>query len=106
MKKSADIGWSELSAGSAQGEFYLWDGKSRLPSSDLVLFVETLDPSLVDSLKSNVKAVVSRRGGRLSHFAIVARERGLPVFVCSGIKAQAYVAKRVGVNETGISVIE
>jgi hypothetical protein len=60
-KKSSRIEWEELSSGSAEGEFFLWDGKNPLPSRPLVVFVETLDPSLVDVLTDSVQAVVSRR---------------------------------------------
>ncbi|MDQ1343980.1 MAG: hypothetical protein QG650_700, partial [Patescibacteria group bacterium] len=60
-KKSSRTEWEELSSGNAEGEFFLWDGKSPLPSRPLVVFVETLDPSLVDVLTDSVQAVVSRR---------------------------------------------
>ncbi|MFZ3232694.1 MAG: PEP-utilizing enzyme [Patescibacteria group bacterium] len=68
-------------------------------------FVERLVPSLAETLPPNVVAVVSRTGGRLSHFAIVARERGLPTFVSPSLRPSEFEGKTVGVSDSGIEIL-
>lgn len=47
-----------------------------------VLVSQTLPPQL-STIAHKLSGVVARAGSRASHFASVARERGLPVFVCA-----------------------
>lgn len=90
----------------AQGEFFVFRDFESKPfdseSGPKVFFVDSLDPALANSLPKSTVAVVSARGGRLSHFAIVARERGLPVFVSPGLPVSKFKGKEVKVSEEGI----
>lgn len=107
IRSSGALGWAELSEGSASGSFVA--SPDAIPADSdgpFVLFVEKLEPSLAESLDPRVVAVVSRRGGRLSHFAIVARERSLPAFQSSDVRVSEYEGKTVRVDGSGIRVIE
>lgn len=97
-----------LSSGTAEGRLVEWNPSVPLPESEgpFVALVEILDPSLADILPASVMAVVSRRGGRLSHFAIVARERGLPTFVIAGRDVASLVGQTVRVDADGMVPVE
>ncbi|MFH2063040.1 MAG: PEP-utilizing enzyme [bacterium] len=70
-----------LAPGRASGALRGRDGLDRRDESrPVVLWVEELTPDLV-SLFGQVVGIVAGRGSLLSHSAIVARERGLPVVV-------------------------
>ncbi|MEK7468208.1 MAG: PEP/pyruvate-binding domain-containing protein [Planctomycetota bacterium] len=66
-----------LSPGTAEGVAWLPASPAETPPAEAVLVVASLDPSWT-LLFSRVRAVVSGRGGLLSHGAIVARELGVP----------------------------
>lgn len=100
--------WDVLSDGEAAG--VLTDAFWSMPQSsrergEWVLLVDALDPSILSELPRSVVAVVSARGGRLSHFAIVARERGLPTFLDAEGKSRAHLGKRVKVGASGIEAV-
>lgn len=82
--------WSVLSEGEAIGKFVTLADIDTESVEPVVIFVERLLPSLADTLPKNVVAVVSRTGGRLSHFAIVARERSIATFVSPSIRISDY----------------
>lgn len=86
VEPAAKIRWNVLSGGEASGEFVTLADLRSEDANPVVVFVERLLPSLAESLPENVVALVSRNGGRLSHFAIVARERGLPTFVAPSLR--------------------
>ncbi len=85
----------------AEGKFVRL-GSTFEAGTPLVFFVESLDPSLAVSLPESTVAVISAQGGRLSHFAIVARERGLPVFVAPGFNASKFQDGWVRVSDEGV----
>lgn len=82
--------WSVISEGQAVGKFVTLADIDAEDVEPVVVFVERLLPSLADTLPKCVVAIVSRNGGRLSHFAIVARERGLPTYVSPQLKTSDY----------------
>lgn len=86
VEPASKTAWNVLSDGEASGRFVTLADIGDGDSEPIVVFVERLLPSLAESLPDNVVAVVSRNGGRLSHFAIVARERGLPTFVSPSLR--------------------
>lgn len=105
VEPASSLGWSELSEGSASGKFVTLSDLDSGDSSPVVAFVERLVPSLAETLPNNVVAVVSRTGGRLSHFAIVARERGLPTFVSPSLRPSEFEGKTVAVSNAGIDIL-
>ncbi len=54
------------------------DQVERIRDTPCCVYTKTLNPSLIFELL-NVRAVIASNGGRLSHLAIVCRERGIPV---------------------------
>lgn len=90
VEPTSKTAWNVLSEGSASGKFTTFADMDSEGPGPVVVFVERLLPSLADSLPENVVAVVSRHGGRLSHFAIVARERGLPTFVSPSLRISVF----------------
>jgi len=65
-----------LSPGEAKGTLTpLKDFKTQ---KNVILLVEELRPELIEQF-SKVNGIVTRRGGLLSHLAILAREKGLPI---------------------------
>jgi pyruvate,water dikinase len=75
VSSSSDV--QVLSAGDAQGTLVSLETMEGV-SGDIILATDVLSPSLVPLL-SQVKGILAERGGVLSHLAIVARERGIPV---------------------------
>ena len=98
VEPASAVSWSELSEGAATGRFVTLSNLETDESEPVVVFVERLLPSLAETLPKNVVAVVSRTGGRLSHFAIVARERGLPTFVSPSLRPSGFEGKTVSVS--------
>lgn len=78
--------WEILSPGSAEGILRYRDSSENLSpwNEPTILFVDSIPPSLAYSIPENVVSVITRTGATLSHFAIVAREKGLPVFRIQG----------------------
>lgn len=105
VEPASALSWAELSEGSASGKFVTLANLEPNESDPVVVFVERLLPSLAESLPNNVVAVVSRTGGRLSHFAIVARERGLPTFVSLSVRPSEWEGKRVSVSNDGLELL-
>jgi len=68
-----------VSAGQATGVLVTEETIDTM-EGDKILFVEALTPQLV-AYADRVKGIISDTGGTLSHFAILAREMGLPVIV-------------------------
>ncbi|MGE3278529.1 MAG: PEP/pyruvate-binding domain-containing protein [Candidatus Altimarinota bacterium] len=68
-----------VSGGSARGVFVTVDSLPSLPR-DLILYSPLLSPSLAQYLPS-IKGIIAEQGGMLSHVAILARERNIPVLV-------------------------
>lgn len=66
-----------LAPGVGEGAAWLPASPAEIPPPDAVLVVPSLDPAWT-LLFSRVRAVVTGRGGLLSHGAIVARELGVP----------------------------
>lgn len=54
--------------------------KTKEPTTDVILYTKVLSPDLVHYF-GKVKGIVSEGGGMLSHLAIVAREKKVPVVV-------------------------
>lgn len=67
-------------------------------NSPCVLYVDALLPSYTRYF-DEISGIVSREGGQLSHLAIMARERGLPVIVTEKDLSQ-YLGERVLINGT------
>ena len=63
-----------VSSGEAEGVL------SDHPEAGTIWVLKTLSPELVNHLKG-VRGVIAKNGGLLSHFAIIAREIGVPVVV-------------------------
>ncbi len=105
IERPSKSDWTVLSEGAATGRLVGISDLDETDGAPAVVFVERLLPSLADSLPDNAVAVVSRNGGRLSHFAIVAREKGLPVFVSPSFKVADFAGKNVRVSERGIETI-
>jgi len=55
-------------------------GPEDLTKGSNILFVKILSPDLVNYF-DKVNGIISEEGGMLSHLAIMAREKGLPVIV-------------------------
>ncbi len=69
-----------LSPGDFSGE--LVDKDEKLPKQhDIVLLIDALSPNFVEKLPY-IQGIISKSGGVLSHLAIVAREKGIPVIIC------------------------
>ena len=69
-----------------------YDGEQR------ILYTEILSPDLVQYF-DRILGIVSENGGLLSHLAIVARERGVPVVVGCSLQNQNFVlGSRVHIN--------
>ena len=66
-----------VSAGVVQGQLV---GPEDLTKGSNILFVKILSPDLVNYF-DKVNGIISEEGGMLSHLAIMAREKGLPVIV-------------------------
>ncbi len=62
-----------VSAGIAEGIL------SAVPTPGTILVVDSLTPDLANH--PNLFGVIASRGGILSHYAIIARELGIPVIV-------------------------
>lgn len=77
--KTADRKTIGVSAGVVEGVLATEENISET-SGSVILVVKQLSPSLVQYF-GRVAGVVSENGGLLSHFAILAREQGLPVVV-------------------------
>lgn len=86
-----------VSPGSASGRLVR---EADIPEDgqSCVLYVDTLLPSYTRYF-ANVQGIVSREGGLLSHLAIMARERGLPVIVTEKDLTQ-YLGEPVLINGT------
>lgn len=52
---------------------------------DTIIVVNTLYPSLMLNLCPNVKGIIARRGGDLSHAALLAREKQIPYVISNNI---------------------
>ena len=70
---AASSGPLGVSAGVAEGIL------STVPTPGTILVVDSLTPDLANH--SNLLGVIASRGGILSHYAIIARELGIPVIV-------------------------
>jgi len=66
-----------LAPGQAAGVLVMSDGV-RQTQGDVILFTKLLTPDLAVHL-GRIKGIVSERGSALSHLAILAREKGMPV---------------------------
>lgn len=75
-----------VSAGTATGVLVL--EKDLDSVGDKILVTRLLFPQLVPTL-ARVKGIVSEQGSALSHLAIVARERGIPIVVNVRLEAKA-----------------
>lgn len=71
-----------VSAGVAEGKLVL-DGDDL---SDGILYTKILSPGLADYF-DKLSGIISEEGGMLSHLAIIAREKGIPVVVNANIKS-------------------
>ncbi|MBL0057974.1 MAG: hypothetical protein IPP35_02385 [Elusimicrobia bacterium] len=71
-----------VSAGTAEGFLVTVDelGSPERKDQKMVLFSENLSPNLVTYF-DRIQGILSHNGGLLSHLAILARERRLPVMV-------------------------
>lgn len=54
-------------------------------SEDTIIVVNTLYPSLMLNLSPNVKGIIARKGGDLSHAALLAREKQIPYVIHKNI---------------------
>ncbi|MFA5947525.1 MAG: PEP/pyruvate-binding domain-containing protein [Candidatus Gracilibacteria bacterium] len=54
--------------------------KEEYKNKDKILFTRVLSPELVKYF-NEIKGIISEQGGFLSHLAIIAREKGLPVII-------------------------
>jgi phosphohistidine swiveling domain-containing protein len=94
--KTADRKTIGVSAGVAEGTLATEESISET-SGSVILVVKQLSPSLVQYF-GRVAGVVSENGGLLSHFAILAREQGLPVVVGADLTDQN--GEQVRINGT------
>ncbi len=71
-----------VSAGSAQGilQDHNYLESKKLGTEKYILYTETLSPDLTKYF-NKISGIVSRNGGVLSHLAIIAREKNIPVIV-------------------------
>lgn len=77
QKKEKILGISAgLAKGILQNRNYLDSQKSK--SEKIILYTEILSPDLTKYF-DNISGIVSEKGGLLSHLAIIARERNIPV---------------------------
>ena len=81
-----------LSKGEAEGILVRLDEMDQAPSLK-ILYTETLTPDLVH-LFPKIQGILTRRGGVLSHLAILAREHGIPVLSNVDLHKQ-----RIGLGE-------
>lgn len=72
-----------LSSGSTEGILVTKDTIQNYPDQKVILYSQNLTPDLTKYF-DRVEGIVSEKGGLLSHLAIVAREKGLPVV--SGVR--------------------
>ena len=71
---------------------------NRYDGEERILYTEILSPDLVQYF-DRILGIVSENGGLLSHLAIVARERGVPVVVGCSLQNQNFVlGSRVHIN--------
>jgi phosphohistidine swiveling domain-containing protein len=64
--------------------------KSDLVDDNLILYTETLSPDLAQYFP-RLKGILSKTGGTLSHLAIIAREKKIPVIVNFRIENQEFM---------------
>ncbi len=84
-----------VSSGRAEGRLVRVKDAGRY-TGPLVVLTDVLGPDLA-SLPKNVVGVLSGTGGLLSHYAIIARERGIPVLVgMTGVSAA--LGKRISLD--------
>lgn len=69
-----------VSAGIGQGVLLDFSQSRKLPEGGVIILAETLSPSLTPYL-DKIQGICALRGGMLSHLAIIARERGIPVII-------------------------
>ncbi|NUN49195.1 MAG: hypothetical protein HUU15_10245, partial [Candidatus Brocadiae bacterium] len=87
-----------LAPGTAQGTALLPDSIAACsPAADAVLVLPDLDPAWT-LLFTRVRAVVTERGGMLSHGAIVARELGVPCVCVPDARARFREGMRLRVD--------
>ncbi|KAF0243028.1 MAG: pyruvate water [Planctomycetota bacterium] len=86
-----------IAPGTAEGIAWHPASAAEAPPADAVLVVPSLDPSWT-LLYSRVKAVVTGRGGLLSHGAIVARELGVPCVLWPEARERVPEGARVEVD--------
>ncbi len=77
-----DRGIIGLSGGAVEGSVIAREEVENWTGEKPILLVRALTPDLAPLL-DKVAGIISERGGQLSHLAIIARERGLPIVVCS-----------------------
>lgn len=71
-----------------------------------VILTDSIPPELAYALPKNTTAVVTLAGALLSHFTIVARERGIPVFLCENARElEKSVGKSVRVDDSGWTIL-
>ena len=94
-----DLGKSKgVSSGLAKGELVA----EVIGSNEQILYVRNLTPNLVQFFPL-IKGIISEKGGMLSHCAIMAREKGIPVVVNFDLsKSKIKLGDKIQINgDTG-----
>jgi phosphohistidine swiveling domain-containing protein len=71
--------------------------------SNIILYTKTLTPDLTKYFK-NISGIISQQGGLLSHLAIIAREKGLPVIV--NYDKSPPLGKEIKLDANSVSITE
>jgi phosphohistidine swiveling domain-containing protein len=96
-----------ISEGQAKGVLINFeDLKMRKDDNSYIVYNDTLDIAMAEYLDS-IKAIITDKGGELSHLAILARERRIPVVVGVNKKrVEDYIGKEISVSELLVDGIE
>lgn len=96
-----------VSPGSATGMLVSLQQLKENPQwKNVIIYAQSLTPDLTEYF-DKVKGIISEQGGLLSHLAIMAREKGLPVMVgVTPLAVQEKMNRVIKIQENGIAVIE
>jgi pyruvate,water dikinase len=103
----ASISMKVVSGGDARGTLLTVDNISS-DVGEVIIYSSMLSPSLAPYL-SKVKGIITEQGGMLSHLAILAREKGIPVLTGVSIsEVQDFLGKEIHLDagERRWSVLE